>query len=140
MEKNKVLIIRFSSFGDIVQCSSVVELIRQRLSNDVSKNEIHWATRADFGFLVKLNSEVDQVWAFEKKLGLKGLFKFALLLRSENFTHVYWMALPPVIGGWCCICIPKFQRGKVGKLLLSWELFLLPRWRTVVCVRGIRWA
>jgi ADP-heptose:LPS heptosyltransferase len=89
MEKNKVLIIRFSSFGDIVQCSSVVELIRQRFSNDVSKNEIHWATRADFAFLVRLNSEVDQVWAFEKKLGLKGLLKFALLLRSENFTHIY---------------------------------------------------
>ncbi|MDD4974920.1 MAG: glycosyltransferase family 9 protein [Bacteriovorax sp.] len=89
MKKNKVLIIRFSSFGDIVQCSSVIELICQKFSNNISKNEIHWATRADFEFLVKLNSEIDQVWAFEKKLGLKGLLKFALLLRSENFTHVY---------------------------------------------------
>lgn len=89
MEKNKVLIIRFSSFGDIVQCSSVVELIRQRFPNDINKNEIHWVTRSDFDFLVKLNSEVDKVWAYEKKLGLLGLLKFALLLRSENFTHVY---------------------------------------------------
>ncbi|MBC7539535.1 MAG: glycosyltransferase family 9 protein [Bacteriovorax sp.] len=89
MEKNKVLIIRFSSFGDIVQCSSVVELIRQRFSSDLNKNEIHWATRFDFDYLVKLNSEVDKVWSFEKKLGLLGLLKFALLLRSENYTHVY---------------------------------------------------
>jgi ADP-heptose:LPS heptosyltransferase len=89
MEKNKVLIIRFSSFGDIVQCSSVVELIRQRFSDDLNKNEIHWATRIDFDYLVKLNSEVDRVWSFEKKLGLLGLLKFAHLLRSENYTHVY---------------------------------------------------
>lgn len=89
MEKNKVLIIRFSSFGDIVQCSSVVELIRQKFSSDGHKNEIHWATRADFDFLVKLNLEVDKVWALEKKLGLLGLLKFALFLRFQNFTHVY---------------------------------------------------
>jgi ADP-heptose:LPS heptosyltransferase len=89
MEKNKVLIIRFSSFGDIVQCSSVVELIAQRFGSAQSKNEIHWATRSDFDFLVKLNSEVDRVWALEKKLGLIGLIKFSLQLRAENFTHVY---------------------------------------------------
>lgn len=85
MQKNKVLIIRFSSFGDIVQCSSVVELIRQRFNH----SEIHWATRKDFDFLVKLNSEIDQVWAFEKKLGFFGLIKFGLKLRAQNFTHVY---------------------------------------------------
>lgn len=86
MVKDKVLIIRFSSFGDIVQCSSIVELIRQKFG---AQNEIHWATRIDFDYLVKLNSEVNHVWAFEKKLGFIGLIRFALKLRSENFTHVY---------------------------------------------------
>lgn len=89
MLKNKVLIIRFSSFGDIVQCSSVVELIRQRFSLLDDSLEIHWATRKDFDFLVKLNTEVDKVWAFEKKLGFMGLIKFALNLRAQRFTHVY---------------------------------------------------
>lgn len=89
MEKNKILIIRFSSFGDIVQCSSIVELIRQQFPRSLDNNEIHWATRSDFDFLVKLNAEVDKVHSFEKKAGLLGLFKFALLLRSLNFTHVY---------------------------------------------------
>ncbi len=86
MEKNKVLIIRFSSFGDIVQCSSVVELIRQRFSRDT---EIHWATRADFDFLVKLNVEINKVWSLDKKLGFIGLVKFALILRKENYSHIY---------------------------------------------------
>lgn len=86
MEKNKVLIIRFSSFGDIVQCSSVVESIRQKFSKN---SEIHWATRADFDYLVKLNVELNKVWSLDKKLGLIGLVKFALMLRRENYTHVY---------------------------------------------------
>ncbi|MDO9184257.1 MAG: glycosyltransferase family 9 protein [Bacteriovorax sp.] len=89
MQKNKVLIIRFSSFGDIVQCSSVVAPIRQRFTSPESMNEIHWATRADFDFLVKLNTNVNKVWSFDKKLGLLGLFKFALKLRAENYTHIY---------------------------------------------------
>ena len=89
MKKNKVLIIRFSSFGDIVQCSSVVELICQKFSDHKLKSEIHWATRVDFDYLVRLNSSVDKVWSLDKKLGLRGLLKFALQLRSENFTHIY---------------------------------------------------
>ncbi len=75
MLKNKVLIIRFSSFGDIVQCSSVVEPIRRAFSAGPVKSEIHWATRKDFDYLVGLNTEVDKVLAFDKKLGFVGLIK-----------------------------------------------------------------
>lgn len=89
MLKNKVLIIRFSSFGDIVQCSSVVEPIRRTFNIRSPKSEIHWATRKDFDFLVGLNAEVDKVLSFDKNLGFIGLIKFALLLRAENYTHVY---------------------------------------------------
>ena len=85
MAKNKVLIIRFSSFGDIVQCSSVVEPIAQALIDA----EIHWASRKDFDYLLKLNQRIDHVWSLDKKLGITGLIKFALKLRSEKFTHVY---------------------------------------------------
>lgn len=89
MIKNKVLIIRFSSFGDIVQCSSVLELIRQEFSRNSDEAEIHWATRNDFEKVANLNLGVDKVWAFEKKLGLLGLLKFALFLRTQNYTHIY---------------------------------------------------
>ena len=63
---NKVLIIRFSSFGDIVQCSAVVELIRQKYPDA----QIDWVTRSEFDYLVKLNSHVNHVWSFNKKEGL----------------------------------------------------------------------
>jgi ADP-heptose:LPS heptosyltransferase len=85
MKKNKVLIIRFSSFGDIVQCSSVVECIRQRLP----MAEIHWATRTDFSYLVKLNHQLNKVCSLDKKTGFLGLMRFGLSLRKENYTHVY---------------------------------------------------
>ena len=60
---NKVLIIRFSSFGDIVQCSAVVELIRQKYPDA----QIDWVTRSEFDFLVKLISHVKHVWSFNTK-------------------------------------------------------------------------
>lgn len=85
MKINKVLIIRFSSFGDIVQCSSVVELIRQNNPNA----KIDWVTRSEFVNLVELNKNVSKVWGFNRKAGLIGLFKFAFLLKKENYDHVY---------------------------------------------------
>lgn len=85
MKINKVLIIRFSSFGDIVQCSSVVELIRQRYP----ESRIDWVTRSDFDYLVKLNHGLEQVWSFNKKTGMKGLWQLGLKLRAEKYDHVY---------------------------------------------------
>ena len=85
MKKNKVLIVRFSSFGDIVQCSSVVELIRQSLND----SEIHWVTRSEFGNLVGLNAGINKVFTLQKSEGVLGLIQLAILLRRENYTHVY---------------------------------------------------
>lgn len=85
MKIKKVLIIRFSSFGDIVQCSSIVELIRQKYPEAV----IDWVTRSEFDYLVKLNHDVHHVWSFNKKLGFKGLLDLGLKLRAEDYDHVY---------------------------------------------------
>lgn len=85
MKINKVLIIRFSSFGDIVQCSSVVELIRQKYP----EARIDWVTRSDFDYLVSLNRGVHHVWSFNKKAGLMGLIELGLKLRSEKYDHIY---------------------------------------------------
>lgn len=85
MKIKKVLIIRFSSFGDIVQCSSVVELIRR----EFPEARIDWVTRSDFDYLVKLNHDVSHVWSFNKKAGFKGLIDLGLKLRAENYDCVY---------------------------------------------------
>jgi heptosyltransferase-2 len=85
MKKNKVLIIRFSSFGDIIQCSSVVEQIAQNIENP----EIHWATRSEFRELVELNKNVSKVYSFNRNSGFKGLFFFAKILLSNKYDFVY---------------------------------------------------
>lgn len=85
MKKNKVLIIRFSSFGDIIQCSSVVEYLLQ-VNKEV---EIDWLTRSEFAEIVGLNHSVSNVISFNRKSGLVGLFKLAYQLRKRNYTLIY---------------------------------------------------
>ncbi|PIK16312.1 glycosyltransferase family 9 protein [Halobacteriovorax sp. JY17] len=81
---NKTLIIRFSSFGDIVQCMSVLNKVKENIPG-----EIHWVTRADMSSLLLLNKSVDKIWSFEKEKGIIGLIRLALALRRENYSHVY---------------------------------------------------
>jgi ADP-heptose:LPS heptosyltransferase len=112
MKIKKVLIIRFSSFGDIVQCSTVVESIRQKYA-DAS---IDWVTRSDFDYLVKLNHDVKTVWSFDKKLGLGGLIDLGLKLRAENYDHVY--------------DAHNNLRSKMLSLIMRTRLFGRPYWLT----------
>jgi len=86
MAKNKVLIIRFSSFGDIVQCSSIVELFDRKFAGDV---QIDWVTRKEFVSLVQLNKKLSKVIGFDRKLGIFGLLKLAYFLTKENYSFVY---------------------------------------------------
>lgn len=81
----KVLLIRFSSFGDVTQCLSVPTKLKE-LGPQV---EVHWITRQDFVSLIEAHPAVDRVWALEKKNGLLGLFKIIVRLRGEHFTHIY---------------------------------------------------
>ena len=79
----KLLIIRFSSFGDIAQTMGVVD--------DLAKEgvEIHWATRSEFASLVSLNINVKKVWSLNRQEGQRGLLKLGLLLRKERYSVVY---------------------------------------------------
>lgn len=81
----KILIIRFSSFGDIVQCSSILPELKTLFKTST----IHWVTRSDFTELVALNAEVDHIWSFKRSAGLMGLLKLGLALKKEGYTHVY---------------------------------------------------
>lgn len=82
---NKVLIIRFSSFGDIVQCSSVVD----QISQGYPQAKIDWATRSDFVELVKLNEKIHGVWSLERKNGIRDLIKLGIKLRKNKYDCVY---------------------------------------------------
>ena len=58
----KILIIRFSSIGDIVLTSPVVRCLKQQLNN----SEIHFLTKKPFASIVENNPNVDKVYTIEK--------------------------------------------------------------------------
>ena len=80
-EIKKLLIIRFSSIGDIVQAMSVIPSLKE--------HEIHWATKTEFSDLVSLSSEVKKVWKVSKREGIIGLISLAIKLRKEGFDIIY---------------------------------------------------
>lgn len=81
----KILVIRFSSFGDVTQCLSVPSALLARYPG----SEIHFVTRSDLAILLKDHPAIQKIWPFDRKSGLKGLWHMAGLLRDEGFDLVY---------------------------------------------------
>jgi ADP-heptose:LPS heptosyltransferase len=81
----KILIIRFSSFGDVLQTLSVAG----RLGESFPGAEIHWVTRPEYVPLVETHPHVRKVWTLPPKAGFTDLIGLARRLKCEGFTHVY---------------------------------------------------
>ncbi|MBS2096807.1 glycosyltransferase family 9 protein [Carboxylicivirga linearis] len=82
---DKILIIRLSSIGDIIQCMSVVTGIRNKYPNA----EIHWVVRSDMASLVKIDPRIDKLWEFDRKEGFSGVFKLGAKLKKEKYDLIY---------------------------------------------------
>lgn len=85
MPYKKILIIRFSSFGDVVQCMPVVNYLKKGTTNP----EIHWLTRKEYAEIVSLDPSIDHIWKFDRRAGLLGLLKLSMALSRENYDLVY---------------------------------------------------
>lgn len=81
----KILIVRFSSFGDVLQCLSVAGALHQRFP----ESEIHWVTRGEFAPLLQGHPGIQRIWSLDRSAGLGGLFALIRKLRAQDFTHVY---------------------------------------------------
>jgi len=80
----KALVIRFSSFGDIVQASSVIEILKHS-----GYAQVDWLTKKEFAHLVALNQGLGEVISFDKKNGLFSLIKLTFKLIARNYDLVY---------------------------------------------------
>src|SRR5690349_77986 len=81
----KLLIIRFSSFGDIVQSMAV-----PRAFLDVyPDSQVDWLTREDFAELLRQQPTIHRVHSYPRSAGVFGLMKLALGLSQAGYTHVY---------------------------------------------------
>lgn len=82
MDKKKILILRFSSFGDIVQSMSTIDLLAR-------EHQVDFLVKSEFSKFVALSKNIHNVISFDKKSGILGLIKLALKLRKNGYTHFY---------------------------------------------------
>lgn len=75
----KILIVRFSSIGDIVLTSSVVRAIKQQLLNV----ETHYLTKEKFSSIVSSNPNIDRVFTIQKSID-----EVVEELKKEQYDYV----------------------------------------------------
>ena len=80
-----ILIVRLSSFGDIVQCLTSAKLLKTNYPDC----KISFVTKREFANLVELCEHVDQVISFDKKLGLVGWIKLCFSIRNMRLDLIY---------------------------------------------------
>ena len=82
----KVLVIRFSSFGDIVFAMSVLPSLKRWAGE---RGEIDWLVRSDMSSVLSGQDVLRNIWSFSRKDGLLGLIKLSFKLRKEKYDLVY---------------------------------------------------
>ncbi|WP_026897995.1 glycosyltransferase family 9 protein [Daejeonella oryzae] len=75
----KILIIRFSSIGDIVLTTPVIRCLKQQLKHA----EIHYLTKKAFKPILESNPYIDKLHLLENSLG-----STIEKLKTENFDHI----------------------------------------------------
>lgn len=81
----KILIIRLSSIGDIIQCMGVVGGLKEKFPDAC----IEWVVRSDMQGVLSIDKRIDKIHAFDKREGFKGLLRLAKQLRKERFDYIY---------------------------------------------------
>lgn len=90
----RILVVRFSSIGDIVLTTPVFRLLKVRFPDA----EVHWVTKASFAGVLDGNSNIDKVWKWDveaERLELKkNSFDFIVdLQKNARSRQVKWMFL-----------------------------------------------
>ena len=81
----KFLILRFSSFGDVLQSLSIAGKIYEKNPSA----EVHWVTRSDFTTLLEAHPAIQKVHAISRKSRLKDLWSLAATLSEQNYDVIY---------------------------------------------------
>jgi ADP-heptose:LPS heptosyltransferase len=129
--RSKILIIRFSSFGDVTQALSIPSKLAE-----LDPSEIHWAIRQDLAPLLEGHPHIQKIWKLDRKQGITGLWQLIRSLQKERFSHIFdahnnlrshllcWFLRPP-LAITRLFDPPLFTR----KSQKRWKRFLLFRFR-----------
>ncbi|MDX2359185.1 MAG: glycosyltransferase family 9 protein [Crocinitomicaceae bacterium] len=75
----KILVVRFSSIGDIVLTTPVLRALKEQLNNPT----VHYITKQQFASIVENNPHVDRVIAMKKSID-----EVIPALKEENYDHI----------------------------------------------------
>lgn len=75
----KILVVRFSSIGDIVLTSSVVRCLKQQLP----ESEVHFLTKSAFRSVVEHNAHIDRVITIQSSIK-----EVTAELKGEKYDHI----------------------------------------------------
>ncbi len=75
----KILIIRFSSIGDIVLTTPIVRCLKQQLQGA----EIHFVTKQQFASVLQANPYIDKLHTISNSI-----FEITAELKKENYDYV----------------------------------------------------
>ena len=82
MPKKRILIVRFSAFGDLCQSLFAAEYLKDSYLID-------YVTRSDFHSFLEEFSDLNTIHSLDRKTGLRGLISLSLKLRKENYDVIY---------------------------------------------------
>jgi ADP-heptose:LPS heptosyltransferase len=81
----KILMIRLSSLGDVILSTSALSAVRRRFQ---VRPEVHWVVSREFATLLKGHPQIDKIWVFDRKAGLRGWLALCARLWAEGYTEV----------------------------------------------------
>jgi ADP-heptose:LPS heptosyltransferase len=112
----KILVVRFSSIGDIVLTTPVVRMLKNQLNT-----EVHFLTKAPFVSLLKNNPYVDSIFQIDKSIN-----EVISDLKKENYDYVIDLHSN------LRTQILKLKLGVTAKSFnkLNWEKFFLTNFKT----------
>ena len=94
----KILIIRFSSLGDIIMATAMVRCLRKTYPDA----QIDMMVRADFLDLIAHNPHLNRKWGLAREQGVSGLMKLVKEINREKYDLIYdahrslrtWILMP----------------------------------------------
>lgn len=81
----RILLVRFSSIGDIVLTTPLIRAIKKRYRNAV----LDYLTLADYSILLRDNPAVDNLYIIKRGKSLLNIMKFALSLNKNRYDYIF---------------------------------------------------
>jgi len=81
----KILVIRFSSIGDIVLTTSFLKSIKTKYDNP----EIHFLTLEKFSSILEMQPDIDRIIELNSAIGIKGLIELNGYVKSSQYDKIF---------------------------------------------------